>query len=498
MPDEKVTLTLPLTQAGLQMLIAAVGIALATGLVYLMLHAQGRKPRSDPAMDWLRALGVALVPVWLILLGGTLWHLWLLFDGQASVLGDAGFGMGAVIAAFLGGPFVIWGTVIKQETVKYQKEGHITERISKAVEQLGEEKTVKRDGGEVTVPNIEVRIGGLLSLERIAQDSTQNDKGRDHVRVMEILCAYVRENAPASEASTGPFSTENDVDTIEAKRKSSPHSWIYAQEPPRSDIQIALLIIGRRSKQQRDIEAQYSSPNGKPYQIDLRETNLRLANLEGLNFAHAIFFKSKLEGAFCNDSDFTGANLTYAQLTGVKGRNLSLKNARIEVADFSHALLNNAKISGCLLSHTHFVRTQLKGAHLIFPAKKRPGEVNRAFFIDADLSGALLEGDSNQIVFQWSEKVKNIGAWSKYLGLKNILLGETRWQAGDPLTTVTFSNDFLMTSFGDASVYLPEGADRPQHWPAWQLPDTGAHNFRDEWRKWQADPAGYTPPPPLE
>ena len=50
-----------------------------------------------------------------------------------------------------------------------------------------------------------MRIGGLLSLERIAQDSTQNDKGRDHVRVMEILCAYVRENAPASEARDFPL-----------------------------------------------------------------------------------------------------------------------------------------------------------------------------------------------------------------------------------------------------------------------------------------------------
>jgi hypothetical protein len=41
----------------------------------------------------------------------------------------------------------------------------------------------------LTEPNIEVRIGAILSLERIAQDSTRYDNGRDHVRVMEILCA---------------------------------------------------------------------------------------------------------------------------------------------------------------------------------------------------------------------------------------------------------------------------------------------------------------------
>jgi hypothetical protein len=56
-----------------------------------------------------------------------------------------------------------------------------------------------------SLPNIEVRLGAILALERIAQDSTATDEGRDHVRVMEILCAYIRENAPASEAQDHPY-----------------------------------------------------------------------------------------------------------------------------------------------------------------------------------------------------------------------------------------------------------------------------------------------------
>lgn len=118
-------------------------------------------------------------------------------------------GAGALIVALLGAPFLIWSTVLKHQTLRYQKEGHITDRINKAVEQLGAEKTVKvrgkdAEGKDITIeetrPNLEVRIGAILSLERIAQDSTRYDRGRDHVRVMEILCAYVRENAPASSA----------------------------------------------------------------------------------------------------------------------------------------------------------------------------------------------------------------------------------------------------------------------------------------------------------
>lgn len=123
-------------------------------------------------------------------------------------------GAGALIVALLGAPFLIWSTVLKHQTLRYQKEGHITDRINKAVEQLGAEKTVKvrgkdAEGKDITIeetrPNLEVRIGAILSLERIAQDSTRYDRGRDHVRVMEILCAYVRENAPASSAQDHPF-----------------------------------------------------------------------------------------------------------------------------------------------------------------------------------------------------------------------------------------------------------------------------------------------------
>jgi hypothetical protein len=48
---------------------------------------------------------------------------------------------------------------------------------------------------EETVPNLEVRLGTIYALERIAEDSE-----RDHIPIMETLCAYIRQNAPASNA----------------------------------------------------------------------------------------------------------------------------------------------------------------------------------------------------------------------------------------------------------------------------------------------------------
>ncbi|MBP0481106.1 hypothetical protein [Sagittula salina] len=73
---------------------------------------------------------------------------------------------------------------------------------------------------------------------------------------------------------------------------------------------------------------------------------------------------------------------------------------------------------------------------------------------------------------------------------------------GGPLSNTAFQdvrlaeeatvNADLSGAFGDATVRLPERMDRPAHWPAHDLGDA----FDTEWRKWQADPEGYTPPPP--
>lgn len=271
------------------------------------------------APDWTRArwlgagVGVVLALLFLLAFGAAFVVLGrtILQAGQAEAAGP-NLGAGALITALLGAPFVIWGTWLKYQTVRYQKEGHITDRITTAVEQLGAEKTVKvrgkdAEGKDITIdetrPNIEVRIGAILSLERIAQDSTLHDKGRDHVRVMEILCAYVRENSKA------PASNQEDL----------------GEQPPtpRLDLQMTMDVIKRRGADQRQIEAD------QRYRLDLRRTDFRnfdltrgslaAANLAECRFEHANFEDSDLRGsrfggsvlnhAFWRGADLTGANL---------------------------------------------------------------------------------------------------------------------------------------------------------------------------------------------
>jgi len=146
---------------------------------------------------------------------------------SASKPNEPTFGFAALIATSLSVPFIIWRSWVAHEDYKVKEQGHITDRINKAVEGLGAEKTVKQvvkeETKEFTQPNLEVRIGSIYALERIAQDSL-----RDHIQIMEILCAYIRENAPSSQAIKDSLVNKESI-------------------KPRIDIQVALTVIGRRS-----------------------------------------------------------------------------------------------------------------------------------------------------------------------------------------------------------------------------------------------------------
>ncbi|MBT4233714.1 MAG: pentapeptide repeat-containing protein, partial [Marinovum sp.] len=117
-----------------------------------------------------------------------------------------------------------------ERTTNAAEQGLITDRINTAVTGLGVEKTVKQTApnGKITEntdANIEVRLGAVYALERISQDSD-----RDHMQIMEILCAYIRTNAP----------WDMDIDVPWDPETPGPF------KRPRADIQAALTVIGRR------------------------------------------------------------------------------------------------------------------------------------------------------------------------------------------------------------------------------------------------------------
>jgi hypothetical protein len=100
------------------------------------------------------------------------------------------------LAVFLAGAVGLAGLYFTSRNLRQTREhtdrqlqqaeqGQITERFTSAIDQLGSEK-------------LEVRLGGIYALERIARDSLEmeNSPGRDYATIMDVLTAYVRENAP--------------------------------------------------------------------------------------------------------------------------------------------------------------------------------------------------------------------------------------------------------------------------------------------------------------
>jgi hypothetical protein len=102
------------------------------------------------------------------------------------------------------------------------QDGQITERYTRAVEQLGSDK-------------LEVRLGAIYALERIARDSE-----RDHWPIMEILTAYVREHAAWKEEE--PSSQEDAVPSEMQPTQGNPSLPTLAP-----DIQAVLTVLGRRT-----------------------------------------------------------------------------------------------------------------------------------------------------------------------------------------------------------------------------------------------------------
>lgn len=211
--------------------------------------------------------------------------------------------------ALLGGLFFTWWNMeiardttsrnleIANETLRIAQDGQITERFSTAIEQLGDRNRP------------EVRLGGIHALERIARNSED-----DHWPIIEVLTAFVRQNASRSSES---MATSEPVESESIK--------------PPPDIQAILNVLGRTVKPFNQ-RADYQ-------RVDLRNTDLRGAS----------FLRSNLEGVMLG-----GANLTSADFRQTCLRQADLTDAVLARADLRGANLVDTVLVGANLNSTDF------------------------------------------------------------------------------------------------------------------------------------------------
>jgi hypothetical protein len=170
----------------------------------------------------------------------------------------------------------------------------VTERFTRAVDQLGSEKS-------------EVRLGGIYALDRLARESRE-----DHGPIMELLTTYVREYSPAEEV-----------------------------------VRAAINVLRRR---------RLAYDKHQAMDLDLSGADLSEITTQDLHLAGARLTGARLRGAILVGADFRRANLIGAQmesavlfdakLNRARLQSAVLRGAHVEGADLRKANLYNTDLDG--------------------------------------------------------------------------------------------------------------------------------------------------------
>jgi hypothetical protein len=202
------------------------------------------------------------------------------------------------------------------------RQGQITDRYTKAVDQLGSE-------------HLDVRLGGIYALERIARDSPD-----DQATIEEVLTAYVRGHAPWPPPPALPSLQVITKRLVEFGRRelSTLRRWPARDstqpsqpgrpdeegaKPPRpaADVQAAVTVLGRRA---------------------LPTDGLRRLDLSGVNLQGAYLFDVNLQAADLSGANLQDAELGIAVLEGADLRGADLQGARLAVTKLRRALADAA------------------------------------------------------------------------------------------------------------------------------------------------------------
>jgi uncharacterized protein YjbI with pentapeptide repeats len=335
-------------------------------------------------------------------------------DAQGRV--TARQGVRTATLALLAGGLAVLGSFYTARTFALNRAGQITDRFTKAIEQLGH------------MTAIDVRLGGIYALERIARDSKH-----DHPQVIEVLTAYIREHASRGTAAAGT-STRPDEPSTTTDTPS-----VYPRAALATDVQAALTVLGRRTLQhEKDSEPALNLVGAQLTKANLAEASLRHADLRGADLRGADLYGADLSGAHLHGANLSEANLVVADLSGadlrgaiLRGPNLS--GADLRGANLRGATLDEANLFAANLSEADLVAANLAGADLdgaslrganLYLANLSGAELLGADLHGADLHAADLRGANLYAANLSGAKLRRANLVAAKLGAANLSLAD--------------------------------------------------------------------------
>lgn len=290
---------------------------------------------------------------------------------------------------------------ISQDSLQTNQEGHITERFTKAIEQLGDTE------------RLTVRLGGIYALERIARDSA-----KDHWQVMEVLTAYVRDN-----------SLESQQTALKSLKSAT-------------DIQAVLDVLGRRV-------VTVDREKGK---LDLYRANLEGMLLTG-NFNKIVLVDANLAGAVFQD-----IHLEEACFVGAHLENSTFIRAHLERTEFSGAHLERAEFRETNFTETKLIGSCLEKAKLLEAYLEKVdlscAQLQSASLPRAQLIGVCLE--KADLSFVNLKEADFTGTQ-----LQEAILTETQLQGANLQKVENLTQAQINEAFVDEYTQLPKGLTKP-------------------------------------
>ncbi|MFI0355314.1 pentapeptide repeat-containing protein [Actinomadura sp. 9N407] len=229
------------------------------------------------------------------------------------------------MGVLLGVMFTAGGLVYTARTLETAQQTQITDRYTKAVEQLGNRES--RDA----------RIGAIYALHRLAEDSD-----RDFVAISQVLSAYVREHIREGARPRSEGSLPN----------------------PSADVTAAFWVLGR-----------IGSSEPRPY----RGKFVQLYGLDAHNLNMPSLFGSwyGVSGVVLSNADLHGSNLTGAGLDGAVLGGANLRGATLSQAFLRRAGMRKADLRGADLAGAEIDDADLRGADLRGIKGMTPDQIRR-------------------------------------------------------------------------------------------------------------------------
>lgn len=380
---------------------------------------------------------------------------------QHAISDNANFAANAkdallAIGAAVGAPFLLWRTSIASRQAHTALESHNVELFTKAVELLGSDKDgFDQHGTLIKVPNLELRMGGILALDRMAQDSP-----KDYWRVISVLASYVRNNSKANRDRL----SDTLVGGLQNSSYPERQNFLLREKLPSADIQLAIDVIGKRPKWGLRQERK------NKFRVDLSNCNLR-----GIKFSRNYddyYGPSRTNFSWC---DFSGSELDASELSAVDLSNCILNGARLVGAYLTHAHLKNVEVSDADLRMANFT-----GANL-FRANFSECDARDAVFSESDLRRASFVGCNLMRADIQCAKMERTGFLGNDLTASDLRRNvfKQSWFAGNELKSAKlYHSDFSSLNFrlsgnqndfsaacGDLTTVLPPGVMRPNWWP---------------------------------